>query len=401
MSIKAIEIRNYRLCKEARLELSGNLTALLGKNGSGKTTILHAIELLNSTTDLAPSMPYYSDIDRKKYDVANLSVEIEWKKKNYTFELEAFFLKDTITAKPKETRYRLVDTETKKSYPYQDMNYFVEYSSVKWHNNSLKELLDKKSKSNLRNDVHIYKDMIEILEYIREIKYIATSDYLDSAHNNTTIEVDSRHGLGQGRHGSQNTKFLMSLYELKKKSDIQFRKYEKIVSRIGGGLIDKIDFESKELPKSRVQLYKNGKLTTVEETKELIVPIFTIGENKLYNHQLSEGTFRALALVYYVLNSGANIVILEEPELSVHYELLADLIGIIKGASKSSQVIISTHSERIINLLDYKNIVIIRRNNEGVKATSLVKMLTAEDKDVLSEYLGDGGGLSGYISTDL
>jgi predicted ATP-dependent endonuclease of OLD family len=46
MILKKIEIINYKSCDKTVLELHPNLTALIGINGSGKTSILSAIRLL-------------------------------------------------------------------------------------------------------------------------------------------------------------------------------------------------------------------------------------------------------------------------------------------------------------------------------------------------------------------
>jgi len=44
-----IEIKNFRSCEDVRLRLGEPVVALLGKNGAGKTNVLHAVQL---ATDL-------------------------------------------------------------------------------------------------------------------------------------------------------------------------------------------------------------------------------------------------------------------------------------------------------------------------------------------------------------
>ena len=45
MKIIKIEIKNYRSCTHSSVELNSELSALIGPNGSGKTTILSALRL--------------------------------------------------------------------------------------------------------------------------------------------------------------------------------------------------------------------------------------------------------------------------------------------------------------------------------------------------------------------
>ena len=50
MKITKIRIKNYRSCNETVFELNESLSALIGPNGSGKTNILSAIQLISSLT---------------------------------------------------------------------------------------------------------------------------------------------------------------------------------------------------------------------------------------------------------------------------------------------------------------------------------------------------------------
>lgn len=393
MNISAIEVRNYKLCKKARIEIDRGLTALLGKNGAGKTTVLQAISLLNTSTDSTISMNTDRNYRKNEYDISTITAEITWDNKPFSFILEAYFQKDIVSERPKGSKYYLLDHTTGKKYPYQDFDLFI------YTNNYLRpNYIEKKEISDeLKN---VYTIMPKILEYIHNLAYIETSDFLGSSNNETTIEISDRYGYRH--HGSrENGQFLHDLYNLTKDSPKDFIKFKKIASRIGGGLVNDLEFKPLSLPKSSVQLYKDGKLATLEEKRRLVVPIFTIGKNKLYNNQLSEGTFRALALIFYILNHKAKLIIIEEPELSIHYELLNDLVGLIKDASSQKQVILSTHSEGIIDMLSYKNIAIVSRSDEGVIVKPLSDYPTFNNSKTLSDFLDDGGGISDLIATEL
>jgi putative ATP-dependent endonuclease of the OLD family len=52
MKIKSIHIKNYRLLKDFKLDLEDELSLVLGKNNTGKTSILSALDkFINSNSD--------------------------------------------------------------------------------------------------------------------------------------------------------------------------------------------------------------------------------------------------------------------------------------------------------------------------------------------------------------
>src|SRR5207245_10518159 len=73
----------------------------------------------------------------------------------------------------------------------------------------------------------------------------------------------------------------------------------------------------------------------------------------LYMHQLSEGTLRFLWLATLLQSPGLTaLTLLDEPEVSLHPELLSFLADLLREASTRTQVIVSTHSDRLIRFLE-------------------------------------------------
>ena len=68
--------------------------------------------------------------------------------------------------------------------------------------------------------------------------------------------------------------------------------------------------------------------------------------------ELSDGTLRYLLLVAALLSPRPpSLMILNEPETSLHPDLLAPLARLIAGAAKRSQVIVVSHAERLVEAL--------------------------------------------------
>ena len=50
---------------------------------------------------------------------------------------------------------------------------------------------------------------------------------------------------------------------------------------------------------------------------------------------------------------------IDEPEVSLHPELLALLADLMREASRRTQIIVATHSDRLIRFLDPKEVVVM------------------------------------------
>ena len=87
-----------------------------------------------------------------------------------------------------------------------------------------------------------------------------------------------------------------------------------------------------------------GKLSMTWKDKSFSKPI--------YVHELSEGTLRFLWLVTLLQSRELTaITLIDEPEVSLHPELLRLLADLMREASKRTQLIVATHSDRLIRFL--------------------------------------------------
>ena len=78
-----------------------------------------------------------------------------------------------------------------------------------------------------------------------------------------------------------------------------------------------------------------------------------------YTHQLSEGTLRFLWLVTLLQSPSLTAVtLIDEPEVSLHPELLRLLADVMREASQRTQLIVATHSDRLIRFLEPKEVLV-------------------------------------------
>jgi len=104
----------------------------------------------------------------------------------------------------------------------------------------------------------------------------------------------------------------------------------------------------------------------------------------LYMHQLSEGTLRFLWLATLLQSPGLTaLTLLDEPEVSLHPELLSLLADLMREASNRTQLVVATHSDRLIRFLQPKEIVVMDADDDG-----MTTMKWADDLD-LDAWLKD------------
>jgi predicted ATPase len=107
-----------------------------------------------------------------------------------------------------------------------------------------------------------------------------------------------------------------------------------------------------------------------------------------YTHRLSEGVLRFLWLVT-LLQSDAlpEVTLLDEPEVGLHPQLLSLFAELLREASQRSQIVVATHSDRLVRFLSPKEVLVADLTAEG-----LTILTWADSLDVdkwLDEYTLD------------
>jgi len=99
--------------------------------------------------------------------------------------------------------------------------------------------------------------------------------------------------------------------------------------------------------------------------------------------RLSDGTLRWLSLLAILLNPRQQYVVcIEEPEMGLHPDLLPPLAHLLREASQRMQLIVTTHSDALIDALsDTPESVLVCEKHEG--NTTMRRL----DKDDLSDWL--------------
>jgi AAA15 family ATPase/GTPase len=120
-----------------------------------------------------------------------------------------------------------------------------------------------------------------------------------------------------------------------------------------------VDALKKFTPIESIRLNKKYFIVSGSEDRVTINNILTefkISDNWLKWAELSDGTKRMFYIVSKIICEtrpvNCDLVLLEEPELGIHPDQLYLLMDFLKEQSKEKQIIITTHSPEVLNILD-------------------------------------------------
>jgi predicted ATPase len=102
----------------------------------------------------------------------------------------------------------------------------------------------------------------------------------------------------------------------------------------------------------------------------------------LYMHQVSEGMLRFVWLATLLQSPGLTaLTLLDEPEVSLHPDLLSLLAGLLREATQRTQIVVATHSDNLIRFLKPDEVVVMDPAEDGTSK------LTWADKPNLEQWL--------------
>jgi ABC-type Mn2+/Zn2+ transport system ATPase subunit len=409
MRILEFTIRNYRSCQLTTLKPSGRLTALIGINGSGKSNLLSALLLLKRST--LGSMRHYPSIEKEYLNRSHVNVTIEYNDQPIQLRGEVLYftnernIDDVVATKLKWNLMSITGKNSWIELPIEMLmhgRYFpfvisraggrLTYNDMargSWYGSrEMKNLLPEK----------VFPVVREIAQYFTNINYYSASQFSDPTRCPVSLELeDDRPRMRRRRDAIDHEEFMYDLYRSYKLGADVFARFQSVTGPEGIGLIDKIKFDEIPLPSNVVEVRAGGRTMKRERTKLVVVPTFTIDGNTLSPNQLSEGTFKTLALLFYVLTDDSQLLLVEEPEVCIHHGLLNSIITLIKDESREKQIIISTHSDYVLDQIEPENVILIDRKCEkGTKARPVSKALSRTDFKALKQYLEESGNLGEY-----
>jgi len=372
MKLTEIRVEGYRSLVDVTLPLR-DLMVMIGPNGSGKTALLEVLVLLRCAAQeqLAEQLEAFGGSqavlsqtihrpDRLKLD---LSVDVESSRSSalmdYRFQLAP---RGTGYALPFERLEWQWDPSADRPFRYIDAHYErVFYSDPEtsrmvqptWEHNALELALAQVPR--------MYAEPDTLRRLLASIRFYSFLDVTQRA------VVRLPQALTPARRPGPNGENLYSaLYNLRATDPNTYSRIEEILH------IGFPGFQHLEFP--------------VVGTGQVTLAWYQVGiSGPFYASQLSEGTLRFLWLITILLSPDTPaLILLDEPEVSMHPELLKLLAGVLQDAALRGQVLVATHSPDLIRWLEPGEVLVAEKDEAG--ATQFIWADSLDLEAWLEEY---------------
>ncbi len=348
----SLHIKNYRSLVDCRLSLR-DLTVVIGPNGAGKTTLLELFLLLHRSSQqelnsfleeqggFQAVLSHYPQAEPPFLKI-EVDVDVESGRSDrlmeYQFELRPRPVGYTIVFERLEWQY---DPSAPKPFRYIDFHHDKLYYANPEGTGMIQPTWDYDS---LELALAQVPKMYSEPEALRQL-FASTRHY-------SFLDVSPRAvvRLPQSltpttRPGPNGENLYSALYNLRASHrDV----YDQITALLQQGFAD---FQRLEFP-----VVGAGQVTMVWYERGSKEPF--------YPNQLSEGTLRFLWLATVLLSPKLPArILLDEPEVSLHPELLKLLAALLQDASARSQIVVATHSPDLIRWLQPEELLIAEKEN--------------------------------------
>ena len=370
-----IRIQGFRRLQDVELKLRP-LNVVIGANGSGKTSLLDIFSLLAASAEgkLSETLSELGGLDA---NLTNLKATQGEKANSLTFDI-AMSISDR---RPLEYHLSLLQQGVGYVIPEEylaqnrddidpEFKYFI-------RSQGRVELKDSK-KTNHRVTLSGPKAGESALSQVRMLfdEVVEFPSMLSSSSHYHVLDVSRRapirlpQQLRDARLPGRDGEGLVScLYGLRELDPDRFEMIEDTL-RAGFPKFERLGFP----------LVAAGMLAMT--WKE------TTSKHPFYMHQLSEGTLRFLWLVTLLNSPGlTSVTMIDEPEVSLHPELLSVLADVFRDASQRTQLIVATHADRLVRFLRPSEVLTISGKEDGT-----AEFAWADEFDVapwLEEYTLD------------
>lgn len=355
MMLKEIALGGYKSIRPdgERIEF-GDITVLLGANGSGKSNLVSFFRMLNYITSKglqtfigkqgsADALLYYGAKTTDKIEFSITLEQIVGEERSSTC-----YKVKLVHGMPDRLFFAEEKVTFRKSGKTRPQEFFIEAG-----NGEAGLPDDKKTTS---------KVLFSALSGIRAYHFHDTSD---------TARIKANGFIDDCRYLRSDAGNLAAFLRAMKNNPEQQRYYERITRHIRKVMPQFKEFDLETLP-------GNDKYARLNWHDNLSEYLFGA-------HQISDGSLRFMALTALLLQPPSmlpSVIVLDEPELGLHPAAITELAGMIRTASTHCQVVVATQSTRLVDEFHASDLVVVERDES--KHCSVFKRL---DETALADWL--------------
>ncbi|CAG5006259.1 DNA replication and repair protein RecF [Dyadobacter sp. CECT 9275] len=363
--IKQIRITNFCSFHESEIDLDPNVNILIGINGSGKSNFLKAVKLLREGVSgiglqkhLIDNLGGFDNVFFKGSNSHHLTDAISIR---YTFDGDAItngkygfkFTDDilytiTLTRSPSLQNFNVHEKiESQRGYIYLDFTNGVGHLAEKSDPGEKPKLIrysDYDPQGLVLKEVSDSDRYYALTTLRKAIRDVMVYDYFD-----TTPKSPIRKAVlatSDKRLASDGTNLPQILNTIKINYKQQYRKIVEMLNEVNPNFTG-FDFNF---------ISGNSSIELMLEEHGLDSSVHVSG--------ISDGTLRYLCLLAILYNPDrGSFICIDEPEVGLHPDMILNVANAVKEASEKSAMVISTHSENLLNYFDLQNVRVFDKDD--------------------------------------
>ncbi|RJP36819.1 MAG: hypothetical protein C4547_06770 [Phycisphaerales bacterium] len=388
--LDSIEIQNFRSCEDVELRLGEPVVALLGRNGAGKTNLLHAIQVAAELCFGKPEPQFgLSPNDRSK----PTTFALRFSAGGHSYVYGVSRMTPARDDSPlRESLEREGDILFKRSGRLLESGYAPFKSDVRvpltvpglW---TLMQALPREHP--------LFAALRPADAFLRGIRYFSIDHpYQEHADPPPTSIVDAARfeiWTESVESGRVPESVMCRLVHMHLMDRAKLNELLALLGDDGLALVSDIEFETISLSGGGP-----GARRFPDHLVTFVPCVGMAGAGRSFRvGDLSAGTWRVISLLTHLVFDEASCILVEQPEDCIHAGLLGKLIDIFRTYAHRTQFICATHSSRVTNLIGAQGIRMV----SAEEGRTGVAELSPEDILASQSYLADEGTLAEFLET--
>ena len=395
--LKRLEIRNFRSCYSTTVTFADSVSAIVGKNGVGKTNILKCIEWLASSS-ISPVPVSVGEAGNTLQNLDEISTRmlLDIDGHSYDYRLGISFpnakgpkrvasLRDSLAVLEVGDRWSAIFRRdggaivaSGRPEPIRTAQLtpsIAALNSLLSESDSVREHLSRISAffAGVRyyplQEREGFRDFVPEQQYVQWVRRYHTEGYLT------------------------NSVALRLIYMWSEDKDL-CQELRILLGPDGLGVLDRFDIIELDSPVESVQARAGEALKS-----KIYLPLFEpsshmggAGQPFRFS-ELSVGTRRIIRIVTSLLFDRRPLMLMEQPEDSVHAGLLRKLVDLLRSYSDRSQIVFTTHSTAVLDVLRPENILLAT----APQGRTAVRELLPDEIEGAQCFLKSEGSLSEFL----
>lgn len=400
MTLQKVTLKNFRTCGNVELTDLGHLTVLMGRNGVGKTNILQGIEWLAQTASASKAV----DTDPFSIGIFSISanpflgqISFSVNGTSYRYTLKLNYSSGGIIASAIDGG--VVQTANLEEHLERQV------VSGKWRN-----VLERKDKSvwgadgDLLAEIHpaipmlsaiislkpyeyTKEDILAVQNYLRGVKYYPFDEVANPSNEKLigiVPQTEYKKWLAQvGDSISLDDSVVMRLLHMYLDRRNDFDELKELLGFNGLGILSSIEVTDGLFT---FDTYYFIRFQPGNGWEDVGLPSFAY-------EKLSSGTRRIIRILVSFFYDRNSVFLFEQPEDAIHPGLLRKLIDLLRGYDDKGQLIMTSHSSDLFNVLKPEEVRLVTMQG----GATAIRALSEKELDSAKRYINEEGSLSDFL----